>query len=77
MHTVKAGQLRTWKSGTNLAGVTNDDIVPGDLFLVTEVYDRLGQKLARIQPIGHRRGWQGGSARVEFVRLRSEPVEGP
>ena len=76
MNTVKAGQLRTWKPRTSLAGVTRDDSVPGDLFLVTEVYiDRKGHRLARFLPIGHRSGWQGGAVLAEFVRLRSETVE--
>ena len=76
MNTVKAGQLRTWKPRTSLTGVTRDDIVPGDLFLVTESYlDRSGRPVARIQPVGHRRGWLGGVVLTGFIRIHSEPVE--
>lgn len=76
MNIVKAGQLRTWKPRTNLAGVTNDDIVPGDIFLITESYvDGRGQHVARIHPIGHRNGWLGGTALAGFILVHSEPVE--
>jgi len=74
VNTVKAGQLRAWNE--NVAGHGNDDLVPGDLFLVTSVEAARGdRRLAWVHCLAQRNGFRGGEATVSYLMANSDPVE--
>lgn len=76
MKALRVGQLRAWNE--NVAKRGNDDLVPGDLFLVTDVEVAPGrlrrERLAWVHCLTPRNGFQDGEATVSYLMANSEPV---